>query len=267
MTARAAAIWSNRSAVALLVRRDLVVKYQQSILGYLWSLAEPLSLAAIYWFVFGVLFDTRIGLQDNSYPLFLVSGIFAWMWCNAALNDAVTALTSQARLIKTMRLPREIFPISRVIGRFAEYAAGFPVIVLFAVLYGVDFGPQLLNLLLALIAQGLLLFGLSFLLSSINVLLRDVERIMRLILRALFYAAPIIYPIHKVTASSLPDWLKILYQCNPLVGIIQLHHSAWYPTEFPPMPMLLVTLGGCVLAFVSGWAVFRRLEPAVLKEL
>ncbi|MEU7864950.1 ABC transporter permease, partial [Nonomuraea sp. NPDC049141] len=112
MTSGVAALWSHRTSLRILVRRDLAVKYQQSVLGYLWSLIEPLGLGAIYWFVFGVLYsrDTNRHLGDaaDSYPLFLLTGIFAWMWTSSALSEATNALTGQARLITTMNLPRQV---------------------------------------------------------------------------------------------------------------------------------------------------------------
>ncbi|MEV4462655.1 ABC transporter permease [Micromonospora echinofusca] len=275
MTSGVAALWSHRTSLRILVRRDLAVKYQQSVLGYLWSLIEPLGLGAIYWFVFGVLYsrDTNRHLGDaaDSYPLFLLTGIFAWMWTSSALSEATNALTGQARLITTMNLPRQVFPIGRVAGRFAEYAAGLPILVAVAVGYAasgrVEPGWSLLALPLAVAVQGVLLVGLALLLSAVNVLMRDVERFMRLVVRVLFYATPIIYPLSLVRDADLPGWLKAAYELNPLVGIFQLHRAVWYPDEFPDARLLATAVGVSLLALVAGWWSFRRLEPAVLKEL
>ncbi|MEQ4301650.1 ABC transporter permease [Plantactinospora sp. B6F1] len=275
MASGVVAVWSHRNTLRLLVRRDLAVKYQQSVLGYLWSLIEPLGMGVIYFFVFGVLYrsatDRHLGDAADSYPLFLITGIFAWMWTSAAIGEATAALTGQARLITTMNLPREVFPIGRVAGRFAEYLAGLPILVAVAIAYAsldrIEFGVSLLALPLAVLIQATLLIGVALLLSSLNVLMRDIERLMRLVTRVLFYASPIIYPLALVRDSSLPDWVKIGYELNPLVGIFQLHHAIWYPDEFPDARLLGVAVGGSLLVLLAGWWVFRRLEPAVLKEL
>jgi len=275
VTSGVATLWSHRNSLRILVRRDLAVKYQQSVLGYVWSLIEPLGMGAIYWFVFGVLYsrDTgrHLGEAAESYPLFLITGIFAWMWTSSALSEATNALTGQSRLITTMNVPRQIFPIGRVTGRFAEYAAGLPILAAVALAYAlhgrVHPGWSLLALPLAVAVQGVLLIGLALLLSAFNVLMRDVERVMRLVIRVLFYATPIIYPLSLVRDSDLPGWLKIAYEVNPLVGIFQLHHAIWYPDEFPEARLLGVAAGGSLLVLLAGWWVFRRLEPAVLKEL
>ncbi|WP_091561561.1 ABC transporter permease [Micromonospora pattaloongensis] len=270
MTSGVAEVWNHRDALRLLVRRDLAVKYQQSLLGYLWSLIEPLAMGAIYWFVFGVLYGTgrHLGAADDSYPLFLVTGIFAWSWANSAVSEATTALTGQARLITTMKLPRQVFPLGRVIGRFAEYLAGLPVLVALAIYFDkLHVGLSLLALPLAVLLQFALLAGVALLLSSVTVLVRDVDRITRLLTRLLFYATPIIYPLSLVRHSRLPEWVKIGYELNPLVGIFQLHRAVWYPGEFPSAGLLAVSVVGSATLLVAGWWVFRRLERAVLKEL
>ena len=275
MTAGVGALWSARTSLRILVKRDLAVKYQQSVLGYLWSLIEPLGMGAIYWFVFGVLYSgaTRRHLGDasESYPLFLITGIFAWMWASSAINEATNALTGQARLITTMNMPRQIFPIGRVTGRFAEYAAGLPILIGIAVVYAVRGkvhpGWTVLALPLAVALQLVLLVGIALLLSALNALLRDIERFMRLIIRVLFYATPIIYPLSLVRDSGMPTWIKVAYELNPLVGIFQLQHAIWYPDEFPDARLLATTVLGSLLVLAIGWWSFRRLEPAVLKEL
>ncbi|WP_432902704.1 ABC transporter permease [Micromonospora matsumotoense] len=275
MTAGVTALWSHRNSLRILVRRDLAVKYQQSVLGYFWSLIEPLGMGAIYFFVFGVLYsgptNRHLGEAAGSYPLFLVTGIFAWMWTSSALSEATNALTGQSRLITTMNLPRQVFPIGRVTGRFAEYVAGLPILLAVAAGYAargrIELGWSLLSLPLAVAVQGTLLIGLALLLSAVNVLMRDVERFMRLVIRVLFYATPIIYPLSLVRESGMPGWVKVAYELNPLVGIFQLQHAIWYPDEFPDARLLTTTVAGSLLVLVAGWWAFRRLEPAVLKEL
>jgi ABC-2 type transport system permease protein len=270
MTTSVANVWNHRNALRLLVRRDLAVKYQQSFLGYFWSLLEPLMTGLIYWFVFGVLYGTgnHLGAAANSYPLFLITGIFAWSWTNSAVSEATSALTGQAKLITTMKVPREVFPIGRVIGRFAEYVAGLPVLVALAAYFGqLHFGWELLALPLAICMHVVLLTGVALLLSSLNVLLRDVDKLIRLATRLLFYGTPIIYPLQLVQQSHMPGWVKFVYELNPLVGTYELFRAVWYPTEFPNGGLILSSLVGSLVLFFGGWWVFRRLEPAVLKEL
>ena len=262
------ALWRNRRTMMTLIQRDLAVKYQRSVLGYLWSLIEPLGLAAIYYFVFGYLYKSN-GTHgiEGSYPVYVVSGIFAWQWANAAMSESTRALTSQGSLITTMRVPREIFPVAKVVARFAEFAAGIPIIVVFALFEGGEFSWSLIYLPLVILIQTALLVGLAFILSAANVLMRDIERFMRLATRMLFYAAPVVYPLAKMTKSGLPDWVKYLYQANPYVGIMEMQHAAWNPNILVPWQLLVYTAGASLLVLFIGWAIFRKLERSVLKEL
>src|SRR5262245_9042483 len=270
MTSSVTAVWRHRSVLWLLVIRDLTVKYQQSVLGYLWSLIEPLAVACTYWFVFGLLYKTKVGPDGESYILFLVSGLFAWIWVNGVLGEAPVALTAQARLITTINMPREMFPIGRVLGKFFEYLAAMPVLLIIAIANHAKFGLSLLLLPVAMALQMVFLIGIAMLLAALNVMLRDTEKFMRLVQRILFYALPIIYPLTLVTNphNSLPHWVKVIYQADPLVGIFELHHAAWVPSAgVPPAPLLLSSAVGSLVILLGGWIAFRRMEPAVLKEL
>ena len=99
----------TQDVLMLLVRRDLIVKYQDSTLGYLWSLLEPLGMALTYWFVFGIIYKDDV----DGLPFHIVVGIFAWMWTQAAISESAKALSMQATLITTIKAPRAIFPMAR----------------------------------------------------------------------------------------------------------------------------------------------------------
>jgi ABC-2 type transport system permease protein len=266
------ALWRHRRTLLVLVQRDLSVKYQKTVMGYLWSLIEPMALACIYWFIFGVLYE-RGGLPSGvEYPLYIVSGIFSWMWISSALNEATTSLTSQSSLITTMRVPREVFPVARVFARFAEFLAGFPILLVFVWFFDGDVGLHTLNLLAAIALQFVLLTGLSFVLAALNVLYRDVQRIMRLLMRVLFYGTPILYPLEKVIGGAgnetqLPDWAVWLYQANPFVALMQMYRAAWIQEIHVTWEQLAACAGISVVLLFAGRWMFYKLEPAVLKEL
>jgi ABC-2 type transport system permease protein len=275
LTVEVGTLWRQRSVMGMLVRRDLAVKYQSSMLGYLWSLIDPLVQALIYWFIFGVLYH-RSGdenmLGHAGYPLFIVSGIFAWMWMSAGITESAHALSSQSRLITTMRVHRQIFPISKVFARSVEFLVGIPVVLVFALIFHGYFTWRLLAIPLAMLIQGVLLIGVALILAPLNVLFRDVERMTRLIVRILMYSAPVIYPLARVLGapgdpSRLPGWFQFLYQCNPLVGIMELQHGAWIAPMFPSAQLVIMSATGSLIVFILGWWVFNRAESAVLKEL
>lgn len=275
MASRALSVWQNRQVVSLLVSRDLKVKYQKSFLGYAWSLLEPLAMAGVYYFVFGVILNTDRGTPGGAdwpggFALFLLSGLLPWLWFSSALGESPKALLSHSKLITTMQVPREIFPIASVTTKFVDYLATWPVLLTFVFILGGEtslFGV-LVWLPLALVVQLMFTLGITFLLCSINIMVRDVERVVRILNRVLFYASAIIYPANMVLGmEGIPNWFKVLYELNPLMGIFQMHHTVWFPHGAPSTLALTSALVGAVLMFVVGYTTFRRLETSVLKEL
>ncbi|HEU5127463.1 MAG TPA: ABC transporter permease [Glycomyces sp.] len=263
------ALLRHRHALSVLVKRDLAVKYQSTVMGYVWSLIEPLGLAAIYWFVFGVLFSRQGDLPEGvGFPLFIISGIFAWQWFTSALGEGTKSLGGQSALITVMKVPREVFPVSKVFARFAEYVVGFPIIIAMAILYGGVFGINLLWLIPAILVQAMLLTGIVFILAGLNVLYKDVQRFLSLVTRILFYSSAIIFPVTRV-AEELKDHELIyrIYSMNPLVGIFQMHRAVWIPSFQPDLYQLGSAVGFAVFFLFFGRWIFYRLEPRVLKAL
>lgn len=270
MTTGRTGVWGSRSMLRYLVRRDLALKYQRSVMGYLWSLIEPIGIGVIYYFVFIVIMG-RGGLDDvlppDQYILYLMAGIFSYMWTSGVIGQATGALTGQKNLITTMNVPREVFPIAKVIARCTELLVGLPILAAIALIVEVPITWRLLLVIpLAVLVQACFLTGVALLLSSANVMMQDIERFMSMIGRLVFYSSPILYPLAFVE-ERLPIWGVWIYKANPLVGIVELYHSAWFPSLFPSPQLLVVCVVGSLTTLGAGWIVFRRLEPVVLKEL
>ncbi|QSB05082.1 ABC transporter permease [Natronoglycomyces albus] len=263
------ALFRYRQPLSVLVRRDLAVKYQSTTMGYFWSMIEPLGLALIFWFIFGVVFGREGDLPPGvGYPIYIVSGIFAWQWFSSAVNEGSKSLTGQSRLITVMKVPREIFPVGKVFARFADYAMGFPILVGVAILFGGTFGWNMLWLIPALITQAIMLTGMAFIVSAINVLYRDVQRFLTLFTRLLFYSSPIIYPISRVTeALQEHTWVLYAYLANPMVGLFLMHRAAWIPELTPSWWQITSTVTFSVVLLFFGRWIFHRVEPKVLKAL
>lgn len=265
------ALLRHRHALSVLVRRDLAVKYQSTAMGYIWSLIEPLGLTVIYWFVFDIVFKSGRDLPNNAgYLLFIVSGIFAYQWFSSAVNEGTRSLGGQSALITVMKVPREVFPVSKVFARFAEYVVGFPILIAVALLDHGTWGLNLLWLFPAILTQVMLLTGMVFVLAAANVLYKDVERFLGLFMRVLFYASAIIFPLTKVSeADTMKEnpWLYDLFSTNPLIGIFSMHRAAFIPGLAPNMYQFCVAVGfSAFLMFFGRW-IFYRLEPRVLKAL
>lgn len=264
---RLAAIWSRRGVLGQLVSRDIRIRYSNSVLGYFWTLLEPLMLTALYYIVFTLLLGrARFGIR--SYALFLIVGVLPWQWVSSVITASMRSLRGQARLITKVRIPREIFPLAVVGAKGFEFFVSWLIIALIAAVSRVGVTGNIVYVPLAVLLQTMLLVGLALFMSSVNVMLRDLERIIRIVLRFLFYMSGVIFPVAVVLESDrLPEWGKILFQSNPLLGLFALYRSVFYPDAFPTRVSLTATIVGSFATLAIGYWTFTRLERSVLKEL
>lgn len=259
LSQRLASIWSRRDVVWMFVVRGLKVKYASSALGYAWSLIEPGLYIGVYFIVFGHIFPNRL----PDYPLFLATTIIPWLWFSGSVNQSLGALRSNARLITSIALPRELYPLSVVGEKFIEFLLSLPVIWFVALLYSKAPSRYLWAFPLAVLLELVLITGVALLLASINTLLRDVQRGIGVVLRMLFYLCPVLYPVSKIHNESL----RRIYELNPLVGIFELDRAAWFPKYFGDWRAVYISIIGSAVALAVGWFTFIRLERPVLKEL
>ena len=248
-----------RQALWLLTKRDLRVRYSTSLLGYFWSILDPLVMAAIYWFVFTQVFDRTVGEQP--YIVFLLTALLPWMWFNGAVADSTRAFLREAKLIRSTKIPRTIWVNRLVLSKGIEFVASLPVIAAFAIATGAQLHWEALWVLLGIALQAVLLVGIGLIVAPLVVFFRDLERAVKLMLRFLFYASPIIYGL-----SDLPDGLHFWAAFNPLAGIFSLYRAAFFPEQ---LDWYAIGVGSVVsLAFLAiGLVVFSRVERAVLKEI
>ena len=256
---RPAAVWARRRAVMLLVGRDLKVRYASSALGYFWSVLEPLLLAGIYWFIFTQVFTRTVGAEP--YIVFLLAGLLPWTWFNGAVSDAARALRTEAKLVRSTNVPREVWVIRVVLSKGVEFLLSLPVLFLFVLLHGASVDWHLVLLVPAVLLMATLVLGIGLLLAPLVVLVRDLERIVRIALRLGFYASPVIFAVQDV-----PEPWDAAFSVNPLAGIFELCRAGFFPgaVQWGHVGLSAAVSVGLL---VLGWCVFARLERTVLKEI
>ncbi|WP_244857999.1 ABC transporter permease [Agromyces archimandritae] len=248
-----------RHALWLLTTRDLKVRYSTSALGYLWSILDPLLMSAIYWFVFTVVFQRPFG--TTPYIVFLLCALLPWMWFNGAVSDSTRAFLKDAKLVRSTKIPRTIWVTRLVLSKGIEFLLALPVLALFAIVFGAHVGIELLFFPLAIVLQAVLTVGIGLIVAPLVVFFRDLERAVKLILRFLFYASPIVYGV-----SNLPEELHFWAAFNPLSGIFGLYRAGFFPEELDWFNVIVSAVMS--LAFLAtGLAVFRASERSVLKEI
>ncbi len=243
----------------VLSARDLRVRYSTSVLGYLWSILDPLLMSLIYWFVFTLVFSRGVG--ESPYIVFLIVALLPWMWFHSAVSEFTRAFVKDARLVRSTAIPRSIWVNRIILSKGMEFLFAIPVLALFAIFAGAEVGWGLLWFPVGVLVQGVLLLGLGLLVAPLCVLYTDLARTTALILRMLFYSSPIIYGL-----SDLPEPFDVIGQFNPLAGIITLYRVGFFPDVWNATAVL-ISAAVSVLVLLLGIWVFRRLESTVLKEL
>jgi ABC-2 type transport system permease protein len=262
LAARVRALVAHRRILWLLVRRDLKVRYASSALGYLWTVLDPFMMILIYCFVFSVIFRGR-DVGEEPYILYLAFGQLAWQWFNGTVTDATRALTSETRLVRSTRLPREIWVLKVVLSKGLEYLFSLPVIGIFMVANSTGLTWQTVYFPIGLALQTVLLTGLGLLVASVTVLVRDLARVVRIVLRMAFYATPILYSVNSIEQPVI----RKLYALNPLTGILDLYRASVFPREMASWGHIGLAAVISLLVLAFGARVFAHLESPVLKEL
>ncbi len=241
----------------MLVDRGLRHKYANSVLGYAWSLLEPALFISTYFLLLKIFHKTY-----PMYPLFIASTILPWQWFATVVNSSTGTLRANSRLITSIALPREIYPLADVTVKTVEFALSLPLIVVIAWIYGVRPSGYVFAWPLALAFELMICVGLALLISSLNTVLRDVERGIGLVIRALFYLSPVLYPLQRLAGS-----LRGVAAYNPMVGILELNRAIWFPAYWTGWRPVYFSAIGAVVILLLGFSVFARVERAVLKEL
>lgn len=249
----------NMAILREMVTTDFKVRYQGSVLGYLWSLLRPLFMFCILYFVFT--FILPIGKDVPHYAVQLFIGIVFWNFFTEATSIGMGSIVSSSAIIRKISIPRFLIVVASSVSALINLALNLIVLFIFVTINGVEFRPEWLLLLPLIIEVFILAQGLGFFLSAANVRFRDVQYIWELIVQAGFYATPIIY---TVTASKIPEELQKFFLLNPMAQMIQdgrwaiiggdtvtlwsIVGLAWALT-----PLCIVFIVACV-----GWFYFKR---------
>jgi ABC-type polysaccharide/polyol phosphate export permease len=258
-----------RELVQNLMVRDLKVRYRNSVLGFLWSLLNPLAQVFIITLVFK--FVIRIGF-DN-YSAYVLAGFLPWTFFQMAVLDASQSLILHGPLLKKVYIPREAVPISIVLSNLVHFGLALLVLFLYMAVIGIPFTWKLLLLPPVIIFHFLLTMGVGLLVACLNVFYEDIKYLMTVVLNLMYYMVPVLYVLEQL--ASIPPrfpWLyahreavMMLYQLNPLAVWITAYRRILLPPVPPtigyaplqPGVVALAALTSGAIAFL-GYAVFNQ---------
>ena len=233
-----------------LVKRDLRVKYRKSVLGYLWSLLNPLMMMMVVSIVFSYMFRFDI----ENYPVYLIIGQTIYNYVNNATVHAIYSVTDNGALLKKVYVPKYIFPLSKVTSDLVDFLFSLGAMVLVMLITGTPFSMYLILLPYVAIQIYLFSLGMGMFLAQASVFFRDIRYIYNVFLTAWMYATPIFYPV-----TMLPDKIRwIVTHLNPLYYYIEQFRVIVLEQT---MPSMVLVSRGCIISLLFlafGILTFRK---------
>jgi len=272
---RLAEVWAYRHLVGNLVVRDLKVRYKGSVLGFLWSMASPLLMMLVFYFLFRVLWSHRV----PNFHVFVLVAVLAWNWFNLSVNAGVRCIVANASLINKVYFPREILPLAVVLGELVNFLLALPVLMAMIVVSGIPLTVHALWLPVIIAVQAVFTLGVVLLLSTANVYYRDVGMILEVVLLAWFFLSPVFYDYAQFRGTLLHlgglsmDAERLAYILNPIGTLIGNYRTILYgsvgyvggipmdvanPPGPPDLGFLARTLATGLFVFAVGYGVFAR---------
>lgn len=232
-----------------LVVRDLRLRYRGSVLGFAWTLLNPLLFMAIYTLVFSVYM--RVPIHD--YPLYLLSGLVPWTFAQAAIQQSVGAILDGRMYVGKTLFPIELLVVTPVLSNCANFAISLALVVLLSLILGVHASWSLLLLPFLLAVALCMVLALSFLSATANVFYRDVQQLIGYALTALFFMTPIFY-----AASSVPPRFTFIVTYNPIAALLECFQSILYGGSAPPWGRLAFAAAFAAFALGASIGYFER---------
>jgi len=263
---RLAELVESRELVVNLTLRELRGKYKRSILGWAWSLLNPLATMAMFTVVFSYFLQIKAPPGDpsglKSFPFYLLIGLLPWNYLSNGMNGGMGALIANSNLVKKVYFPREVLIFANISSNIVTLLIEMGVLLVALLTAGNFVLPWLAPVLLLLVIQTVFVLGLGLILSVLNVYFRDVQHLIGIVLQLWFYATPIVYPI-----TFVPARVRTFYDLNPMVRFVEAYRDCLYDLRWPPLADWAYLTGAAVITLVVGAMVFAHFEPKLAEEL
>jgi len=207
--------------LAVLIYKEWIVKYKGTVLGYVWSVAHPLALSMVFYIAFKI--ALKIPMKD--YTLFLITGLFAWQWFINSVTVGVWSFVSNASIIKKTKFPKYLLQVSISLLDMLHFLFSIPIIIIFLLIYHKNpvYLSWLYEIPLTLMLQLVLSISLGLIFGTLNVFVRDIDRLASLFVTLLLYLTPVFYSIEMV-----PSKYRSFFYLNPMVHIIELWRGIFF---------------------------------------
>jgi lipopolysaccharide transport system permease protein len=260
-------LFRYRELFGSLFRRDLRAKYKGSVLGLAWSLAHPVVLMLVYLFVFSVMLKIQPANTDH-YWLFLLAGLPVWVFFATSVQSASRSLLENANLIRKVRFPRQLVPLSMVATQLVGFAVMLAIVLVLSLVYvpGARDTAWLALPVAALVVC--LVAGFSLAVASLNAIYRDVEHLVAALLLPWFFLTPVLYSLEAIPAvEDHPRLVDVIHYGNPLTPAVEAVRDPLYYGVLPAAGDVLYLAVAAVVSLALGALVFIRVDDRVAVEV
>lgn len=249
-----AELWHFRDLCVALGRRDVTLRYRQTILGVVWVLLQPLIAGGVFAVIFGKVAGLKTG-TSSSYFIFAFAGFIGWSAFQNALSRAAGSVIGQGNLVTKVFFPRLVLPISALFSSLVDFVVAAAALLLWFGITRTPVGPALLTLpfwVFLLFAMGL---GLGTVAAALSVRFRDVQHALPVLVQLLLYASPVAY-----ATSVVPEQIRRWFVLNPLTGALDGFRWAVLGADAPSTLSVVIAVAGAVMSLVAGAVIFARFE-------
>ncbi|MFC2154208.1 ABC transporter permease [Candidatus Altiarchaeota archaeon] len=237
-----------------LVLSDLKVKYKNSILGFGWSILNPLFTMIILVFVF----SNMLRVDIENFPVFLLCGLTCWRFFANGTISSLWSLIGKSHIVKKIYFPREILVLSVVLSNMISIILEFIVFFIILILLIGEVHKTIILFPLILLLEFILVFGIGLFLAIATVYFRDLVQIWEITLQAGFFLTPTIYSVSMIPPEYLPYYLL-----NPMTRLMEMYRSIFMYGVVPKVYDLAVVGISCIVIFAIGFLFFKKFEPRV----
>lgn len=249
----------RRRLLALMARQDLKIRYDKFRFGLLWSVLEPLLMAAMMYVVFTYVIDRGGGLDP--FIVYLMTGLLPFQWLSSSIGQGPATFRKYGTLLTFSKIPVVTWPLRSVIVGFAEMIASLPVLIILMVALGTPLTSGIVLVPVGFVAQVLLCLGLAMVFASIGATLPDAQKLTGLLVRAFFWGSPILW-----FGKDFGELQKYLY-LNPFYGILDMYRAAIWPEEVLSTPQNYLLSGSVILVIFVGGLVAINARTREIRQL
>ena len=263
-------VFDSRELLWNLTLRELRTKYRRSLLGWAWSMLNPLATVAIYSFVFGVLFESSAPVGDPSglkgFAYFLLCALLPWNFFSLITNLGMGAISANSGLVRRVAFPREVLVFSNVLHACVQFSIEMGLLAVVLLIAGSPFLPWLPVVILISVLLAIFASGFALALSTLSVYFRDITYLWTIFIQVWFFLTPVVYA-PNIVQDRAPAWANKILQFNPMRAFVTTYRDLLYDAKAPSALRLSMMLISAVVSLAIGWAIFNRMGRRLPEEV